>query len=104
MGLTQRLKLHEELCSLLGNKCCYFNPPDNIQLKYPCIVYRRLRPDVKKADNKRYTTKDHYRLTVISRDPDYELPDTISDTFPYATIENQANVNNLSHTYIDLYY
>jgi hypothetical protein len=47
---------------------------------------------------------DHYRLTVISTDPDYDLPDKIADHFMHAVIENQANINNLSHTYIDLYY
>jgi hypothetical protein len=92
------------LCKLLGSEYCYFNPPDNIRIHHPCIIYRRLRPEVKHADNTRYATMDHYRLTVISTDPDYDLPDKIADHFMHAAIENQANINNLSHTYIDLYY
>lgn len=104
MSLTRRLELHEELCSLLGSRQCYFNPPMGLKLKYPCIVYNPRRPSTLKADNSTYHRRDHYIITTMALDPDNDLADRIADHFPYAEIENYSTYDNICHALIDLYY
>lgn len=66
--MDQRLKLHEELKQFCPN--VYFQPPDNITMTYPAIVYERGTASTKHAGNKPYNVTDSYEITIIDRDPD----------------------------------
>ena len=35
----RRLELHEILCTILGSRNVYFQPPESIKMNYPAIVY-----------------------------------------------------------------
>ena len=76
-GVT-RLELHETLCSLLGTRNVYFQPPATVRMKYPCIVYESQAYDTRHADNSPYAIFDRYRVTVIDQDPDSILPEKIA--------------------------
>ena len=32
--MDRRLKLHEELCDILGSRNVYFQPPETVKMKY----------------------------------------------------------------------
>ena len=71
---VSRLELHEILCSLLGSRNVYFQPPASIRMKYPCIVYEPEATDIEHANNDPYAFFDRYRILVIDQDPDSILP------------------------------
>jgi hypothetical protein len=75
--MGQRLELHQILEGLAPN--VYFQPPTNIQLKYPCIVYKRDFATTFFADNDPYKQTLRYMVTVIDRDPDSAIPAKVAD-------------------------
>lgn len=97
-----RLVLHSVLLEFADN--IYFQPPSNIQLVYPCIIYHKKEKDRKHGNNSTYIGKDKYRLTVIDRDPDSLIPDLLEDSLQYCKVVDHFTQDNLNHTILDLYY
>ena len=98
----QRSELSEKLHEICQN--VYFQPPANIKLTYPCIIYRLDNLNVRFADNGGYQVMDEYSLTYITRDPDDELIRIIPLTFPYCVMTNTATSDNLRNYYYRLYF
>ncbi len=98
-----RLKLHEILVTILGSRHVYFQPPENIKLTYPCIVYGLSGADVRFADNKIYTRFKRYTITVIDENPDSEIPDKIAE-LPMCRFDRYFTSDNLNHYSFDLYF
>lgn len=103
-GNERRLKLHEELVSILGSRNVYFQPPESIKLKYPCIIYTRQRPDTIRADDKIYRDVIRYQVTFITKDPEDERVKQILYHFQMISESNNGVTDNLYHYYYDLYY
>lgn len=102
--MKTRSELHEELCEVLGSRNVYFQPPENLKIKYPCIIYGLDDIDTRRADNKRYISYDRYLLTVISNDPDYDLFIRLMDHFEMCDLERAAVSDSLNHWYLTLYW
>ena len=102
--MASRLKLHEELCALLGSRNVYFQPPESLKLRYPCIVYALSGVDKNNANNRAYITDKRYELTIIDYDPDSELSDKILEYFPKSSFDRPFVSDNLNHWVITLYY
>ena len=96
----------EDLHRLLKVICpnVYFQPPPNVMLSYPCIIYRKSGNDIRRANNAVYLSTTEYSLTVIERDPDSELPNYILQSFNMAEDGTVYVFDNLYHTPITLYY
>lgn len=77
--MADRLELQEILRNVLGSQYVYFQPPNNLEMQYPCIVYRWDRAATKFADNKRYKGMRGYQVTVLDKDPDSEIPEQIAE-------------------------
>ena len=75
---SNRLKLHDKLVEALGSRNVYFQPPKNIQMKYPAIVYSLSDIDTRHANDSIYLMRHAYDVTVIDKDPDSEIPDRIA--------------------------
>ena len=97
-----RLELHSEL--LKFSKNVYFQPPSNLQMTYPCIVYNVAGVTDTYADNSIYSSKKEYQLTVIDRNPDGTLADDIKNHFQYCRISQFYTVDNLNHITLNLHY
>lgn len=102
--MSNRLELQAQLESLLGSQNVYFQPPENIKLRYPCIIYSLSRPVVKKADDGNYYKRNLYNLTLIFKDPDSDLPDKILEGFSYCSFDRSFVNDNLYHNTFSLYY
>lgn len=100
----ERLELHEELVNLLGARNVYFQPPESIKMKYPCIVYKRTNIETRYADNIAYKKMNQYIIEPIERDPDSTLVDRILDYFPYCHYERGFVYDNLYHNILILYF
>lgn len=101
--MAQRLDLHALLVSILGSNNVYFQPPPNVQMVYPCIVYRRDDIDTDFADNVPYSKRKRYQVTVIDRDPDSETPDKVLD-LPTCIFDRFYTADNLNHDVFKLYF
>ena len=82
----------------------YFQPPSNITLKYPCIVYNKTGKDKKFSNNGLYLTKQEYQLMLIERNPDSTVADDIEAFFPFCGIQQYYTADNLNHTTLNLFY
>lgn len=100
--MGSRLKLHEELCVILGTREVYFQPPPSVQLKYPAIIYSRMRIDNTNANNIVYKQDDSYELTVIDHDPDSDIVRAISK-LPMCRHDRHYKKDGLNHDTFTLY-
>lgn len=98
MRERNRLALHEKLCTLLGSRNVYFDPPSNIHMNYPCIVYHRDPVSNRRADNIRYINWYPYSVQIISKDPDFPLFDTFLSNFEYGSEGQPFVKDNLHHS------
>lgn len=103
MADARRLELHEKLCEILGSRNVYFQPPESIKMKYPCIRYERSGINTEYADNKAYRKLKQYTITVIDRDPDSELIDRVLE-LPFSSFSRHYVADNLNHDVSVLYY
>lgn len=101
--MKRRLELHEILCALLGSRNVYFQPPESVKLKYPCIIYSRQRIETGFADNAPYKIDKCYELTLITSDPDSELVDKLL-TLPMCKHDRHYTSDNLNHDTYTIYY
>jgi hypothetical protein len=101
--MGDRVDFHYILTGLLGSNYVYFQPPETLKLTYPCIVYQREAEDVKYANNRLYTHKKRYQVTVIDKNPDSEIPDKIRQ-LPYSSFNRHYTADNLNHDVYDVYY
>lgn len=101
--MASRLMLHDELCKILGSLNVYFQPPENIKLKYPCILYTLSGNDVKHADNTKYNRINQYSVTLIDKNPESEFHDKINK-LPYCRFDRPYSADGLNHFTYTLYY
>lgn len=102
--MASRLKLHEELCELLGSRNVYFQPPESVKMMYDAIRYELSDKDIKRANNRVYRKTDEYSGVVITRDPDTTLPDAILEHFEMCSLGRPYVADNLNHYPFTLYY
>lgn len=101
--MASRLDLQELLETLLGSDKVYFQPPPNIQMVYPALVYKRDEISTEFANNKPYIHSKRYQITCIDRDPDSLIPDKIA-ALPFCVFANAFTANGLHHTVFTIYF
>jgi hypothetical protein len=99
----RRLELQELLELTLGSTDVYFQPPSNVQMKYPCIVYQRDNSETIFAGNSLYNHKKRYQVTVIDRNPDSEIPDKIL-ALQWCSFNRFFTTSGLNHTVFTLFF
>ena len=101
--MAPRFQLHQLLEDTLGTENVYFQPPANVMMKYPCIVYHRDSADVQHADNYPYNYTKRYRITVIDQNPDSPFPDKVG-LLPLCTFDRFFTADNLNHDVYTLFF
>lgn len=93
---NNRIKLQNILEEILGSRNVYFQPPENIKMKYPAIVYSR--SDIKNtyADDKAYKQNNTYQITIIDANPDSDIVNKISK-LPMCRYDRNFKSENLNH-------
>jgi hypothetical protein len=100
MGQSQLQSLLE---SLLGSGNVYFQPPSNLVMQYPAIVYHRDFGDTEFADNKPYRHTLRYQVTVIDRSPVSGVRDKVA-ALPMCTYQRYFAADELNHDVFNLYF
>lgn len=99
--VNRRLELHNILKEICQN--CYFEPPTNKKLTYPCIIYERTNNFTQHADNKPFIITTRYQVTIIDQDPDSEIVPKI-EKLEKCTFDRHFDSDNLSHDVFTVYY
>jgi hypothetical protein len=102
--MGSRIKLHNALQKYVGSEwTLYYQAPDNIQLKYPCIIYFEDSDATTYADNKSYRTVMRYQVTFIHKELDkISIPDTIHN-FEMCSFERKFISDNLYHEVFNIF-
>lgn len=101
--MAQRLELQALLENILGSENVYFQPPNNVSMLYPSIVYQRDFYDIRHADDISYKSQKRYQVTVIDRDPDSVIPDKIA-ALPTCSFDRFFIADNLNHSVFNLFF
>jgi hypothetical protein len=96
-----RLLLHEKFKELTDN--VYFQPPENVTMAFPCIVYQRDRGAANFAGNTVYRYTQRYQVTVIDANPDSEIVKALT-TFPQSTFLRHFARPGLNHDVFAIYF
>lgn len=102
MARSRRL-LHQLLVRTLKSKSVYFQPPSTIKMTYPCIVYKLDDIESEFGDNTPYKFEKRYQLTVITKDPDSDIPDRVA-ALPMCKMSRMYTADNLNHYVFELYF
>lgn len=97
-----RLQLQSLLETLLGSQHVYFQPPANVKMQYPCIVYARDNASTEFAGNFPYRYHKRYQVTVMDTDPDSPYPDKVA-RLPMCLFNRHFTADNLHHDVFILY-
>ena len=98
-----RLSLQMLLESIIGVGKVYFQPPPNLQMQFPCIIYNRDSADEKYANNYLYQHKQKYQVTVVDRNPDSPIPMQIA-YLPLCRYDRFFTADNLNHDVFTLFF
>lgn len=82
----------------------YFQPPSDVRMNFPAIIYTRDRPFMNKANNGAYMFQWSYRITVVDTTPDSDIPESLVRAFSTCVVDSTAVIEGLNHTYLTLYY
>lgn len=99
--MAPRLQLQDLLESIAPT--VYFQPPSNMVLSYPCIIYKRDSARTEFADNAPYSRITRYQVTVIDRNPDSELPAKVA-ALPRCLFDRFYTADNLNHDVFNLFF
>lgn len=102
--MDRRLILHSKLEAISGVEKVYYQPPESIKLKYPCIVYELKNIDMEYADNLNYVVKRGYDITLIHQDPDTPIIDRMIHALPTIRFDRHYVSDNLYHESFVLYF
>lgn len=101
--MAQRLELHQVLKGILGTDNVYFQPPPDLTMNYPSIVYGLTTYWTKHSNNKLYLGKKRYKITYIDRSPVSTIPDEILG-LPLTKFSSYFVVDNLNHYVFNTYF
>lgn len=98
-----RLELDNQLRSILGSANVYFQPPENKQMKYPCIVYNVDSVFDLFADNQKYLYDKGYMVTYIDWDPDSPVLEALLK-MPMCSFVRHYESDGLNHDVFLIYF
>lgn len=99
--MRSRLELDNIFRSITPN--VYFQPPESIKMKYPCIIYHLDDYDIRNANNQPYMVNKRYMVTVVDKDPDSDIKDKVA-LLPMCSFSRHFNKDNLNQDIFEIYY
>lgn len=98
-----RLDFQTLLEGLDDRASVYFQPPPNVQMIYPAIVYNRDYLASEFADNVPYSTTFRWQVTVIDANPDSTLHAKLT-AMPMMRFVRHYTSEGLNHDIYDVYF
>lgn len=101
--MDRRPELHDLLKNLLGTDHVYFDPPENLKMVYPAIVYNRDFQNARFGDNIPYSRRRRYQITIIDPNADSVYPEMVAE-MPLTTFVRHFTTEGLHHDVYDAYF
>lgn len=103
MALT-RLQIQDRLEDILGvGGHVYYQPPTNVRISYPAIIFRLENIDQRFADDYMYNKDRAYLVTLVHPDPDNDVIERLLWAFPKIRFDRAYDSDNLHHYVYVLY-
>ncbi len=99
----RRIELNRIFEKILGSSNVYFQPPSNVRMRYPAIVYTRIGIEPIRADNGVYKMTPEYEVVVIDPDPDSAYVFQVAQ-LPLCRHTRHYEQDNLNHDAFQIYY
>lgn len=100
--MKTRIDLQTMLENIVESRRVYFQPPENLVIKYPCVVYSIRNVKNVYADDDIYKQDFYYELIVIDSDPDSEIFKKLCK-IKECKFRNFYISDNLNHFVFDIY-
>ena len=92
------------LQGIMGDYKVYYQPPENLKLSYPCIIFERTNALINYADNNPYIKTKRYTVTLITKSADNdEYLDLLLD-LPMCTFDREFKNDGLVHDVFNIYF
>lgn len=104
MDLKQKTDALVQEFKSLGIENVYFNPPESVRMKYPCVRFRRSGMSTTSANNSRYLILDRYDAVYITYEADDPMVHTIVRHFKHCRHVQQVIKDGLVDENYVLYY
>lgn len=101
--MDRRLQFQSVLEALQTGLKVYFQPPEDVKMVYPCIKYQRDPGLTMFANNRPYSYKQQYEVTLIARSPDTDLFDKLA-ALPKSSHARFFVADNLNHDVFSIYF
>ena len=101
--MNNREELQSILEDILGSSEVYFQPPENLKINYPAIVYSLDGITTFSSDNKPYVLFDSYQVTMIDKNPVNDIVKKIAK-LPFCRFERSFRSDNLNHYVFKIFY
>lgn len=98
-----RYLLQKILEDIMESSNVYYQPPENLKLKFPCIIYRKSKIQTIRADNGFYGKADQYTITYISKTVDDDIVLKILE-LPMCTHDRRYTSDHLYYDVFTLYF
>ena len=105
--MRTRLDFDRYLRDIVGEGVSvYFQPPSNVSgagqkviknIKYPAIIDSLDEYNTMSANNKKYSVQKEYEVTLITKDPDSDLPDKLV-MLPTSRFDRNYESDGLYHS------
>lgn len=95
--MDHRNEISEKLHTLPVNDEIHFQPPEDVKLVYPCIIYSFDGFRTFHGNDGKYLLREEYTVTHIYQDPIEELHSTILSLFNYVSYDRGYIADNLYH-------
>ena len=100
--MKTRAEIQELLEEVLGSKNVYFQPPTNTSLKYPCIVYKFERFNVRHADNKPYFVTSRWHIHHMYKNPKNDLKEKFVFEVPFCEFDRRIVSDGVYNDYYNI--
>lgn len=100
------MRTYRDLLHLLqqavGHNRVYFQPPENLNIGYPAIVFHLSKIEVDHASDAPYKGAKEYSVTLITKDPE---PDVINEILkiPYSSLDTTYISDGMNHFVFTVY-
>lgn len=80
----------------------YFQPPENLKIEYPAVVFHLSKIEIDRASDAPYKGAKEYSVTLITKDPEPDVIDEILK-IPYSSLDTTYISDGMNHFVFTVY-
>lgn len=80
----------------------YFQPPENLKIVYPAVVFHLSKIEIDRASDVSYKGAKEYSVTLITKDPEPDVIDEILK-IPYSSLDTTYISDGMNHFVFTVY-